>query len=178
MLDTADLQDRVDRGSVAHVVTNASETTKFDGVHGDFSRIAVGGRRGRRWTTYPTDLGEPAPDGEARPVVRTLATDPCLVYFTSGTTSKPKMVVHSQTSYPVGHLSTMHWIGVRPGDVHLAISSPGWGKHAWSCFFAPWIAEATIFVHDTHPRFDPVALLDALDRHEVTSFCAPPTGWR
>ncbi len=176
MLDTADLQDRVDRGSVAHVVTNASETPKFADVHGDFSRIAVGaGVDG--WTPYPNDLGEPAPADEQRPVVRTLATDPCLVYFTSGTTSKPKMVVHSQTSYPVGHLSTMHWIGVRPGDVHLAISSPGWGKHAWSCFFAPWIAEATIFVHDT-PRFDPVALLAALDRHGVTSFCAPPTAWR
>lgn len=176
MLDTADLQDRVDRGAVAHVVTNASETAKFDDVHGGFSRIVVGGAV-EGWTTYPTDLGEPAPTDEVRPVVRTRSTDPCLVYFTSGTTSKPKMVVHSQTSYPVGHLSTMHWIGVRPGDVHLAISSPGWGKHAWSCFFAPFIAEATVFVHDT-PRFDPAALLAALDEHGVTSFCAPPTAWR
>ena len=176
MLDTADLQDRVDRGAVAHVVTNRSETPKFDGVRGDFSRIVIGGEA-EGWTAYPTDLGEPAPAGETRPVVATRTSDPCLVYFTSGTTSKPKMVVHTQTSYPVGHLSTMHWLGLRPGDVHLAISSPGWGKHAWSCFFAPWIAEATVFVHTT-PRFDPAALLARLDQAEVTTFCAPLTAWR
>ncbi|QQD76395.1 AMP-binding protein [Curtobacterium sp. YC1] len=177
MLDTADLQDRVDRGSVAHVVTNVGETAKYAGVHGSFGRIVVGGPTDG-WTAYPEDLGEPAPSGEpTRPVVETRTSDPCLVYFTSGTTSKPKMVVHTQTSYPVGHLSTMHWLGLRPGDVHLAISSPGWGKHAWSCFFAPWIAEATVFVHDT-PRFDPAGLLAKLDAAEVTTFCAPPTAWR
>jgi len=176
MLDTNDLQDRIDRGHVAHVVTNHGETPKYDDVRGGFSRISVGGEA-QGWTSYPTDLGEPAPEGATRPVVRTRTTDPCLVYFTSGTTSKPKMVVHTQTSYPVGHLSTMHWIGVRPGDVHLAISSPGWGKHAWSCFFAPWIAEATVFVHDT-PRFDPGALLAQLEAAEISTFCAPPTAWR
>ena len=100
-----------------------------------------------------------------------------LVYFTSGTTSKPKLVEHSQVSYPVGHLSTMAWIGVRPGDVHLAISSPGWAKHAWSCFFAPWIAEATIFVYN-YGRFDAAALLHQIRRAGVTTFCAPPTVWR
>ena len=100
-----------------------------------------------------------------------------LIYFTSGTTSKPKLVEHSQVSYPVGHLTTMAWIGVKPGDVHLAISSPGWAKHAWSCFFAPWIAEATIFVYN-YTRFSPAALLQQLRAREVTTFCAPPTVWR
>ncbi|PQP54293.1 AMP-binding protein, partial [Mycolicibacterium austroafricanum] len=89
--------------------------------------------------------------------------DPLLVYFTSGTTSKPKLVEHSQISYPVGHLTTMAWIGVRPGDIHLAISSPGWAKHAWSCFFAPWLAEATIFVYN-YGRFDAAALLQQMRR--------------
>ena len=107
----------------------------------------------------------------------TSAADPLLVYFTSGTTSKPKLVEHTQVSYPVGHLSTMYWIGVRPGDVHLAISSPGWAKHAWSCFFAPWIAEATIFVYN-YARFDAAALLEQIRRAGVTTFCAPPTVWR
>ncbi|MBT1630967.1 AMP-binding protein [Curtobacterium flaccumfaciens] len=176
MLDTADLQDRVDRGSVAHVVTNRSETHKYDDVRGSFTRIVIGGPADG-WTEYPSDLGEPAPADEVRPHVVTRTTDPCLVYFTSGTTSKPKMVVHTQTSYPVGHLSTMYWLGVRPGDVHLTISSPGWGKHAWSCFFAPWIAEATVFIHNT-ARFDPAALLAQLERAEVNTFCAPPTAWR
>jgi acetyl-CoA synthetase len=100
-----------------------------------------------------------------------------LIYFTSGTTSKPKLVEHSQVSYSVGHMSTMAWIGVRPGDVHLAISSPGWAKHAWSCFFAPWIAEATIFVYN-YSRFDAAALLGQISRAGVNTFCAPPTVWR
>ena len=104
-------------------------------------------------------------------------SDRLLLYFTSGTTSKPKLVEHTQVSYPVGHLATMYWLGLRPGDVHLNISSPGWAKHAWSCFFAPWIAEATIFLYN-YTRFDAGALLGQLREREVTSFCAPPTVWR
>ena len=103
--------------------------------------------------------------------------DRLLLYFTSGTTSKPKLVEHTQVSYPVGHLATMYWLGLQPGDVHLNISSPGWAKHAWSCFFAPWIAEATIFLYN-YGRFDAGALLGQLREREVTSFCAPPTVWR
>ncbi|HEY3689638.1 MAG TPA: AMP-binding protein, partial [Pseudonocardiaceae bacterium] len=107
----------------------------------------------------------------------TAAGDPLLLYFTSGTTSRPKLVEHTQVSYPVGHLSTVYWIGLRPGDVHLNISSPGWAKHAWSCFFAPWIAEATIFVYN-YTRFDAAALLNQIRTRGVTTFCAPPTVWR
>ena len=111
------------------------------------------------------------PDGETR------ADDPFLLYFTSGTTAKPKMVLHTHQSYPVGHLSTMYWIGLREGDVHLNISSPGWAKHAWSCLFAPWNAGAAIFIHQL-PRFDGQKTLAALARHGVTTLCAPPTVWR
>jgi acetyl-CoA synthetase len=100
-----------------------------------------------------------------------------LLYFTSGTTAKPKLVRHSQRSYPVGHLSTMYWIGLKPGDVHLNISSPGWAKHAWSCFFAPWNAGATVFVVN-QPRFDGNGLLATIARCGVTTLCAPPTVWR
>jgi acetyl-CoA synthetase len=80
-------------------------------------------------------------------------------------------------SYPVGHLSTMYWIGLQPGDRHLNISSPGWAKHAWSCFFAPWSAGATIVVYN-YTRFDAAALLGVMQRVGVTTFCAPPTVWR
>ena len=107
----------------------------------------------------------------------TNATDPLLLYFTSGTTALPKMVEHTHQSYPVGHLSTMYWIGLRPGDVHLNVSSPGWAKHAWSCVFAPWIAGATICLFN-YTRFDAVAMLDVLRDAKVTTFCAPPTVWR
>ncbi|PPG66384.1 AMP-binding protein [Rathayibacter sp. AY1F4] len=172
LLSPADLADRLERGEVAHVIADASETAKFDEMEGDFGRIAVGGAV-EGWLDYADSL---EPFGIS-PTVVVQSSDPCLIYFTSGTTSKPKMVVHTHESYPVGHLSTMYWLGVQPGDVHMAISSPGWGKHAWSCFFAPWNAEATVFVYN-YSRFSPTALHEQLDRAEVTTFCAPPTVWR
>ncbi|WP_063012236.1 AMP-binding protein [Nocardia kruczakiae] len=172
-LGPADLIDRITRGEVRFVLTNARDTAKFDEVPGDYRRIAVGGPV-EGWHDY----AEAAAVQSAGPFPTvTQVGDELLVYFTSGTTSKPKMVQHNQISYPVGHLSTMYWIGVRPGDVHLAISAPGWAKHAWSCFFAPWIAEATIFVYN-YGRFDAEALLGQLRRAEVNTFCAPPTVWR
>jgi acetyl-CoA synthetase len=100
-----------------------------------------------------------------------------MLYFTSGTTAHPKLVEHTHTSYPIGHLATMYWIGLEPGDVHLNISSPGWAKHAWSNLFAPWNAEATVFIYN-YTRFDAGRLMAEMDRAGVTTFCAPPTVWR
>jgi acetyl-CoA synthetase len=172
-LGRSDLADRISRGGARAVIANAADTTKFDDLDGDYSRIVVGaGTAG--WHCYD-EAGGVAAAGPYS--ARTTADDPMLIYFTSGTTSKPKLVAHSQVSYPIGHLSTMAWIGMRPGDVHLAISSPGWAKHAWSCLFAPWIAEATVFVYN-YRRLDAAALLSQLRRAGVTTFCAPPTLWR
>jgi acetyl-CoA synthetase len=171
-LGRSDIADRIMRGGARAVIANAADATKFDDVDGDYSRIVVGGGTGG-WHCYADACDVPAEHFTAR----TTVDDPMLIYFTSGTTSKPKLVAHSQVSYPVGHLSTMAWIGVRPGDVHLAISSPGWAKHAWSCLFAPWIAEATIFVYN-YRRLDPAALLSHVRRAGVATFCAPPTLWR
>ena len=171
-LGPADLVDRITRGGARHVVCNAADVGKFDEVPGDYTRISVGPAEG--WA----DL-HAAADLEHTPVEHpgTAPGDPLLLYFTSGTTSRPKLVEHTQVSYPVGHLSTVYWLGLQPGDVHLNISSPGWAKHAWSCFFAPWIAEATVLVYN-YRRFDAAALLTLLREHGVTSFCAPPTVWR
>jgi acetyl-CoA synthetase len=172
-LGPADLADRITRGGARFVIANAADTAKFDGVAGDYTRIVVG-TPVEGWHRYADAY---AVDSAGPFTAATSVDDSMLIYFTSGTTSKPKLVEHSQVSYSVGHLSTMAWIGVRPGDVHLAISSPGWAKHAWSCFFAPWIAEATIFVYN-YARFDATALLNQLDRAGVNTFCAPPTVWR
>ncbi|HYN38472.1 MAG TPA: AMP-binding protein, partial [Rhodospirillales bacterium] len=146
---------------------------KFADIPGDYTRISVGGAV-PGWTAF--DDGYSA-DAAFTPDAPTPATDPILLYFTSGTTSKPKLVEHSHQSYPVGHLSTMYWLGLREGDVHLNISSAGWAKHAWSCFFAPWNAGATVFIFN-YARFNARAVLDTVARCGVTTLCAPPTVWR
>ena len=173
MLTPADLRDRVDRAGAAAVIARSDVTTHFDDVPGSFLRVAVGASV-EGWHRY-ADSCEGAPSFVADGP--TFADDPLLVYFTSGTTALPKIVEHTQTSYPIGHLSTMFWIGLQPGDVHLNVSSPGWAKHAWSCVFAPWIAGATICLFN-YERFDAVAMLDVLRDAQVTTFCAPPTVWR
>src|SRR5579871_5532810 len=173
LLTPNDLADRFARGRVRHVVTSAENAAKFAERPGDYTRIAVGAAP-PGWQPYAaseTASADFTPDGETR------ATDPLLLYFTSGTTAVPKLVLHSHQSYPVGHLSTMYWLGLTPGDIHLNISSPGWAKHAWSCFFAPWNAEATVFMVN-QPRFDAKGLLATIARCGVTTLCAPPTVWR
>ncbi|MGH3509814.1 MAG: AMP-binding protein, partial [Nocardioidaceae bacterium] len=172
-----DLVDRISRGAAKAVVCNPSDTGKFETVPGDYVCISVGPATAARHTWHDLRAAYDQPVSAALDHPGTAPNDRLLLYFTSGTTSKPKLVEHTQVSYPVGHLSTMYWLGVRPGDVHLAISSPGWAKHAWSCFFAPWAAEATIFLYN-YARFDAAALLQVLREHHVTSFCAPPTVWR
>ena len=170
---TADLTERVARARVRFVVCNSSDAAKFDSVPGDYARVSVGTTSG--WLDYSSAYELPSNVRLAHP--GTISDDRLLLYFTSGTTSRPKLVEHTQVSYPVGHLSTLYFLGLRRGDVHLNISSPGWAKHAWSCFFAPWIAEATILIYN-YTRFDPNALLQTLRENDVTTFCAPPTVWR
>ena len=174
LLGPGDITDRITRGDVRHVITESAQAPKF------------GAGAGARWT--PIAVGEPA-DGWLRyddafaaepryaPDGVTLASDPLLLYFTSGTTAQPKLVEHTHASYPAGHLSTMYWLGLRPGDVHLNVSSPGWAKHAWSNVFAPWNAAATVMVLG-HERFSVDALLAAIPGCGISSLCAPPTVWR
>ncbi|HZA19203.1 MAG TPA: AMP-binding protein [Pseudonocardiaceae bacterium] len=173
LLAPADLRDRIDRGNAGHVVVRAADVAKFDDVPGDYTRIAVG-EPAAGWRDYAQAYESPArflADGVTK------ASDTLLLYFTSGTTAKPKLVEHTHASYPIGHLSTMYWIGLRPGDVHLNVSSPGWAKHAWSNVFAPWNAAATVFIYN-YARFDADGLLDTVARCGVDTFCAPPTVWR
>ena len=174
LLSADDLRDRVQRGNMRHVVADAAGAARFADVEGDYTRTLVGAAPLAGWTDYAGAAAAPA---EFRPDGVTKANDPLLLYFTSGTTARPKMVLHSHASYPVGHLTTMYWLGLRPGDVHLNISSPGWAKHAWSSFYGPWNAGATVFVLN-QARFDPKFTLDTLVRCGITSLCAPPTVWR
>jgi acyl-coenzyme A synthetase/AMP-(fatty) acid ligase len=164
------LVDHIGRGNVRHVVCGAQDTEKFAELPGEVTRTSVGGAV-PGWIDYAeayTSSADFAPDAETGP------DDPLLLYFTSGTTSKPKLVEHTHQSYPVGHLSTMYWIWLKRGDVHLNFSSPGWARHAWSCFFAPWNAGATVFVYK-FGRFRAKAVLETRVRCGVTTLCAPPT---
>jgi acetyl-CoA synthetase len=171
-LGHADLVDRMERAQGRCVVANPGDTGKFDEIAGDFVKVVIGEAAG--WTSYALADGEST---DALPHPETAPSDRLLLYFTSGTTSRPKLVEHTQASYPIGHLTTVFWIGLEPGDVHCNISSPGWAKHAYSSFFAPWIAEATVYCLN-YSRFDPQTLLTRLQQDGVTTFCAPPTVWR
>ena len=176
LLTADELRDRLNRGKAKVVVATQDQVAKFEGLgEDDFTRIVVAAtseHKGWRKFEDAANYSEKfAPDGV------TNASDPMLLYFTSGTTAKPKLVLHSHRSYPGGSLSTMYWLGLQPGDVHLNISSPGWAKHAWSCFFSPWNAGATIFIVN-QPRFDAKGLLATVARCGVTTLCAPPTVWR
>ncbi|MDX1369375.1 AMP-binding protein [Pseudomonas sp.] len=173
LLTAEDLRDRIERGGVRHLVVGSNHTDKFVEQALGCTRICVG-ETVSGWINHDDAADYPS---QFHAAGITKASDPLLLYFTSGTTSKPKMVLHSHQSYPVGHLSTMYWVGLQPGDLHLNISSPGWAKHAWSCLFAPWNAGACVFIHNT-ARFSAPALLDVLERYGITSLCAPPTVWR
>ncbi|WP_461635825.1 AMP-binding protein [Glutamicibacter soli] len=173
-LTPADLDDRIQRGHVSWVITNEAETPKFASLDGDFTLVQIGGTPAAGSLSYADSFTAPVEFALDTP---TRAEEPLLRYFTSGTTSRAKLVEHTHVSYPVGHLSTMFWIGLEPGDVHLNVASPGWAKHAWSNLFTPWIAEATVFVYN-YERFDATALMGQMAREKVTSFCAPPTVWR
>ena len=172
-LSADDVRDRVQLGGANVAIVDSAELAKLDALEVPLTRISVGAPRDG-WTDFAAAYQAPpsfTPEG------RTRASDPMLLYFTSGTTSKPKLVEHTHASYPVGHLSTMYWIGLQPGDIHWNISSPGWAKHAWSCFFAPWNAQACVFVYN-FARFVPKETLAVLVNCNVTTLCAPPTVWR
>lgn len=179
MLAPEQLQERLDRSKASWVVTNPENTEKFDSVTGGFEVITTSTHRLPASTTHPQHryLDSFQASERFETIEQTPADDIALIYFTSGTTSRSKMVAHTHTSYPVGHLSTVYWIGLEPGDKHLNVASPGWAKHAWSNFFAPLIAEATIFLYN-YARFDADTLIRVMDAEQVDSICAPPTVWR
>lgn len=181
MLNPAALASRIQRAGVQWALTNPKNSQKFSelaehGVDSATLGLMVTGNDRTATGTYAfadayVSKAEMVIDGP------TPADADLLVYFTSGTTSEPKMVLHTQQSYAVGHFSTLYWLGVNHDDIHLNISSPGWGKHAWSSFFAPWIGGATILAVN-YARFDAATMLQVIDEHNVTSLCAPPTVWR
>lgn len=180
MLDSKALASRIHRAGVDWALTNQQNIQKF----ADLGEHGVGSETMGIFVTGTTPIDGVHSYNDAYSSTHdfivespTPADAEMLVYFTSGTTSEPKMVLHTQESYSVGHFSTLYWLGVNADDVHLNISSPGWGKHAWSSFFAPWIGEATV-LSVNYVRFDADTMLNVIEEFSVTSLCAPPTVWR
>ena len=180
LLSGADLADRMSRGQVRWVVTNATGRARIAELPPEATAgvglILVGAdaEAPAGWIDYRDSHASP---DTFVPAQACGVGDPLLEYFTSGTTAQPKLVRHTRQSYPVGHLSTMYWLGLRPGDVHWTVSSPGWAKHAWSCFFAPFNAQACVFIYN-YTRFNGPKILEVLVARGVNTFCAPPTVWR
>ncbi len=179
LLTPKDIQYRTNLAEGVAYVTDADDAAKVDQVRADCpslkTLIVAGGERDG-WLSYEKEMA--AADG-AYGEVATRSSDPCLVYFTSGTVGNPKMVLHTHASYPIGHQITgRFWLDLRPTDLHLNLSETGWAKAAWSSFFGPWNLGAALFVQDARGKFSAAETLQLLEHYPITTFCAPPTAYR
>lgn len=140
------------------------------------AKVIVAGERDG-WRSFAES--ESFPEEFPRPVGddATLACDPMLIFFTSGTTGMPKMALHD-FSYPLGHITTAaFWHKVQDGKLHMSVSDSGWAKFGWGKIYGQWICGAVIFAYDMD-KFIPAKLLEKLEKYRVTTFCAPPTMYR
>lgn len=168
-----DLEYRLETAQAQAVITNADSVPKFDGFDG--IRFTLGSPASG-WIDFDAALSTAGADFAAEP---TRSDDPGIIYFTSATTGQPKMVLHTQASYGLGHRLTGElWLDCKPTDLHWNMSDLGWGKAAWSSFFGPWQMGACIFAMDVHGKFDLAHTLDTLARFPITTWCTPPTALR
>lgn len=180
LLSHSDIEDRVKRAGVTMVMADKAGFNKIEFLREDLAKLGVkdfvyiGNEERGGWKLFQDLLGQGKPTFNQ---VLTNADDDALIYFTSGTTAKPKMVFHTHASYPVGHLTTMYWVGAQWGDKHYNISSPGWAKWAWSTFFTAFNSGATSMVYSFN-RFTPSRALKFITEYGVNTLCAPPTVWR
>ncbi|MFP3216172.1 MAG: acyl--CoA ligase [Vulcanisaeta sp.] len=180
LLLPSDIEDRASRAHFKAVIADPEVVNRFNQVRDRLEKLGVRyfitlGKPGPGWLDYYELTSGKSENFQG---VRTRTEDLLLIYFTSGTTAKPKMVMHTHSSYPIGHLTTMYWVGVKPGYRHMNISSPGWAKWAWSTFFAPFNAGATTVVYDYSGRFSAANHLKVLENYGIDTMCAPPTVWR
>lgn len=187
LLSPADISDRIISGNVKYIVAHQKYVDKIDGAGEALYRLKglICIKEPQKDCTCETKENIPCwvdydeykkyeSDFESNFI--TFSTDNLFLFFTSGTTSKPKLVMHPH-HYPVGHLTTMYWLGLQPDDIHYNISSPGWAKFIWSSFLAPWNAGCTTFTLK-YDQFDPDKVLEAMDKYKITSLCAPLSVWK
>ncbi|MCH9036363.1 MAG: AMP-binding protein [Chloroflexi bacterium] len=175
-----DIEYRLNTAQASVVITDEENAAKVDQIKDRCPTIrhliVVGGKR-EGWTCYDEVMAKAPP--RLGDVERTRSDDPLLLYFTSGTTGMPKMVIHTQASYGMAHLTTAKfWQDIRASDLQFLISDTGWAKVAYGAFFGQWSLGACILQHNAKGKFDPALALGILDRYGVTTFCAPPTAYR
>ncbi|KFE71306.1 Acetyl-coenzyme A synthetase [Hyalangium minutum] len=178
MLTTKDIRYRIFASDAAAVITDASCLDRFEGLVGTgrVENWICLGKAPSPWVRYEPGAGTGV---HGLTFEHTRADEPMLIYFTSGTTGMPKMVLHTQASYGLGHQITgRYWLDLTPEDRHLTLSDTGWAKCAWGKLFGPWSQGACNVVYDFRGRFDAAKVLQVLERQKVTTFCAPPTAWR
>jgi acyl-coenzyme A synthetase/AMP-(fatty) acid ligase len=174
LLTAHDIRYRVQTSEAAAILTDSEGADKADSLQTLFKICTDGERAG--WINFTKGIGDATPEFEPEP---TSSKDPGLIYFTSGTTGPPKMVLHTQSSYGLGHRITGElWLDLRPSDIHWCLTDTGWAKAAWSCFFGPWQMGACVFATDSRSKFDPSAALRTLAQYPITTWCAPPTALR
>jgi len=179
MLTTHDAEYRAKLSSATTVICTSygKVTDAFEGIEKKCPRVKIkamaGGKRDG-WLDLDEGI-EKASDKLKR--IPTNAKDPFLIYFSSGTTGYPKMVLHDYT-YPLGHILTAkHWHNVDPDGVHFTIAETGWAKASWGKIYGQWIMEAAIFVYD-FAKFTPADILSKIAEFNITTLCCPPTMFR
>jgi acyl-coenzyme A synthetase/AMP-(fatty) acid ligase len=176
-----DIEYRINQSESIMVLTDGVSAVKVKGIEGRCKSLKhvmlVRGKPIGGWLSYESEM---ATSSDLKmPDERTKSDDPMLLYFTSGTVAYPKMVIHTQASYGIGHLITAKfWQDLKPSDLHWTISDMGWAKAAWGRLFGQWTIGAALFLHDAPGKFDPRLTLDLLERYKITTFCAPPTVYR